>query len=122
MQVPKDDRLHQQGSFKDQHVPLRDPEEGKSPAIGGGHLTRQGDEPELKGPPDPPVKTIADLQREHSAHIEEIGMQAYHDEGQAFIDQQIEAQDRGPIVEGVGYKKHPDDEPPRRVEHRNHAR
>jgi methylmalonyl-CoA mutase N-terminal domain/subunit len=82
---------------------LRNPAEGKSPAIGGGHLTRQGEEarahehrdaPEgyrptigVKGEPiddgerDP--DTIAEEQRRRSAEMEAKGVEAWkaeHDE------------------------------------------
>ena len=109
--TPHDDKLHQQGEFKDQHVPLRDPNAGKGPAIGGGHLTTQGGERVYEGPADPPVETIGDLQRKQSAHYEEMGDQAYHAEGQAVIDQQLEREGRQGTVPGVGYRRDEDDEP-----------
>ncbi len=104
--TPHDDKLHQQGEFKEGHIPLKDPAEGKSPAIGGGHLAKTGEDAP-KGPADPPVETIADLQRKQSAHYEEMGDQAYHAEGQAVIDQQ----GRQGTVPGVGYRRDEDDEP-----------
>lgn len=103
----KDDKLHQQGEFKEGHIPLKDPNAGKGPAIGGGHLTTQGGERVYEGPADPPVETIGDLQRKQSAHYEEMGDQAYHAEGQAVIDQQ----GRQGTVPGVGYRRDEDDEP-----------
>jgi hypothetical protein len=73
--------------------PLRDPAEGKPPAIGGGHLAKQGEEINpgagyarpigVKGEPiedgerDP--DTVAEEQRRRSAEIEAMGVEAYKD-------------------------------------------
>jgi hypothetical protein len=68
--------------------PLRDPAEGKPPALREGHLARQGEEAEgprptigVKGEPiedgerDP--DTIAEEQRRRSVEIETMGIEAW---------------------------------------------
>lgn len=89
MPVPQGDRTHEQGSFKDQHVPLRDPSEGKSPAVIGRDLTRDGEVEQ--GEPDPPVWTVGDEQRERSAYIESVGVEAYKDEIDERSDEERQA-------------------------------
>ena len=98
--TPKDDKSHEQGEFKDQHVPLRDPSEGKSPAVIGYDVARRdaraqenvgpggyGPTIGVRGLPiedgerDP--DTIAEEQRLRSAEMEQMGMakwNAAHDE------------------------------------------
>ena len=70
--------------------PLKDPAAGKSPAIGGGHLTKTGDDKSAAddrptigvrgeaiedGSRDP--GTIAEEQRARSAEIEGMGVEAW---------------------------------------------
>ena len=99
--TPKDDKSHEQGEFKDQHVPLKDPSEGKSPAVIGHNVAtrdargaREDEGPGGYGPTigvrglpiedgerDP--DTIAEEQRRRSAEMEQMGMAAWnaaHDE------------------------------------------
>ena len=106
--------------------PLKDPAEGKSPAIGGGHLTKTGDDPHVEDrnrrPGDPqPIGvaglliedgsrdpgTVAEEQRLRSAEIEAMGVEAWKDS----IDERSDEEKREhPTVEGT-----------RKIEHReNH--
>jgi hypothetical protein len=86
--------------------PLKDPAEGKSPAIGGGHLTRQADARAEELPPDPPVKTVGDEQRERSAYIESIGVEAYKDEIDERDDEERAAHPAIAKVEGAKLEHH----------------
>ena len=80
------------------HPPLKDPAEGKPPAIGGGHLARTGEDPHVddrdRRPGDPqPLGvsglliedgerdpgTVAEEQRARSAEIEAMGVEAWKD-------------------------------------------
>ena len=40
--TPDDDDLHEEGEYKDQHAPLRDPSEGKAPAVIGQDVAQYG--------------------------------------------------------------------------------
>ena len=88
--TPQDDDIHEQGEYKDQHVPLRDPSEGKSPAVIGqdvgawvGNEDEQGvpqehitigvrGEPIEDGERDP--DTIAEEQRRRSEDMQAEGV------------------------------------------------
>jgi hypothetical protein len=67
---------------------------------GGGTLPLGGEEIETYPAPEP-VKTIADEQRERSAYIESIGVEAY----KAEVDNRTEEEKAGlqPQVEGAQY-------------------
>ena len=91
--TPEDDELHEQGEYKDQHVPLRDPSEGRAPAVIGQDVATYGDDPQgtfinqehvtigVLGEPiedgerDP--DTIAEEQRRRSEEMEEQGVGAW---------------------------------------------
>jgi hypothetical protein len=85
----KDDKLHQHGDFKEGHAPLKDPNEGKSPAI---YDPREREQDLGPGGPRPlGVKgdfiddgerdpdTVAEEQRRRSAEIEAMGVEAWKD-------------------------------------------
>ena len=130
----KNDKLHQQGEFKEGHVPLLDPAEGKSPAIGGGHLTdprvderdrtfRPGDPQPIgvsgllieDGERDP--GTVAEEQRARSAEIEAMGVEAW----KASIDERPEEEKLAHPTVVPAPQRYGSDEPApegqRRVEH-----
>ena len=134
----KNDKLHQQGEFKEGHAPLRDPAEGKPPAVGGGHLTdprdprvderdrtfRPGDPQPIgvsgllieDGERDP--GTVAEEQRIRSAEIEAMGVEAYKD---SIDERSEEEKSEHPTVLPPPQRYGSDDEPlpegQRRVEH-----
>ena len=88
--TPDDDNIHEEGEYKDQHVPLRDPSEGRNPAVIGqdvgawnGDFQDQGYAQEhvtvgVKGEPiedgerDP--DTIAEEQRRRSEDMQAEGV------------------------------------------------
>jgi hypothetical protein len=92
--TPGDDETHEQGDYKDQHAPLRDPSEGQVPAVvgqeveaqGGGDFQGQAEaqqapvigvrgEPIEDGERDP--GTIAEEQRRRSEEMNEMGIHAW---------------------------------------------
>jgi hypothetical protein len=117
-QTPQPPNRPAPGSAKPPLPPLRDPAEGKSPAIGGGHLAKQGEEKinpgagyaqpiGVKGEPiedgerDP--DTVAEEQRRRSAEIEAMGVEAYKDS----IDERTpEQRSERAAVEGVRQVEH----------------
>jgi hypothetical protein len=66
-------------------------------ASGGGRLPLTGEEVEAYPPPEP-VKTIGDEQRERSAYIESIGVEAFKAEYDDRVPEDANAQ-----VEGARY-------------------
>jgi hypothetical protein len=87
--TPKDDDIHEQGDYKDQHVPLRDPSEGQNPAVIGQDVAQYsgGDWPEETvvigvageqiedGERDP--DTIAEEQRRRSEDMQAEGVETW---------------------------------------------
>ncbi len=128
-QTARDDKLHEQGEYKQGHVPLRDPTEGKPPAVAGGHVVPQGEERDrgpggyrptigVKGEPiedgerDP--DTIAEEQRRRSDEMAAMGVQAWKE---AHDERSDEEKRQNPLSRGMlPPEAHPDNEP-RRVEH-----
>ena len=87
--TPQDDDIHEEGEYKDQHVPLRDPSEGQNPAVIGQDVgawtgNEQQDyaeehvtvgvrgEPIEDGERDP--DTIAEEQRRRSEEMQAEGL------------------------------------------------
>ena len=102
--TPKDDNIHEQGEYKDQHVPLRDPSEGKSPAVIGQdveawvgndqdpgpqeHVTiGVKGEPIADGERDP--DTVAEEQRMRSEDMQEQGVHAWMAARDSRTEEQI---------------------------------
>jgi hypothetical protein len=73
-------------------------QENRVIASGGGRLPLTGEEVENFAPPEP-VKTIADEQRERSAYIESIGVEAF----KAEYDDRLTATGAQPQIEGAQY-------------------
>ena len=133
----KDDKIHQQGDFKEGHAPLKDPAEGKPPAIGGGHLAKTGephvderDRPLRPGDPQPigvsgqliedgerDPGTVAEEQRARSAEIEAMGVEAWKDS----IDERSDEEKAAHPTVAPAPQRFGSDEPlpegQRRVEH-----
>lgn len=123
---PKDDHIHAQGQGQDKHIPLRDPSEGKSPAVIGHDVTREGVAPGLapgmiigvRGEPiedgerDP--DTIAEEQRRRSAEIEAKGIEAWKAERDERTDEEKAGVQVGGLRPGARPETH--EEPQRRLE------
>ena len=90
--TPEDDNIHEEGEYKDQHVPLRDPSEGRAPAVIGQDVgawtgNEQQDyaeehvtvgvrgEPIEDGERDP--DTIAEEQRRRSEDMQAEGVESW---------------------------------------------
>jgi hypothetical protein len=67
---------------------FRDPSEGLSPAVVGSRELSTGEEQQYEYPPPEPVYTIADEQRERSAYIESIGVEAYKAENDGRTEEE----------------------------------
>ena len=108
--TPEGDDLHEEGEYKDQHVPLRDPSEGKSPAVIGQdlqHWEGEGDfQDQASAQPQPPVigvdgyeiddgerdpGTIAEEQRRRSEEMQEQGVGAWMAARDSRTREQIDA-------------------------------
>jgi hypothetical protein len=74
-------------------------QENRVIASGGGRLPTTGEEVESFAPPEP-VQTIADEQRERSAYIESIGVEAFKAEYDDRLTKEAGAQ---PQIEGAQY-------------------
>ena len=103
---PPDD-LHEEGEYKDQHAPLRDPSEGKAPAVIGQDVTQYGGdfqdqgyaqehvtigvrgEPIEDGERDP--DTIAEEQRMRSEDMQAEGVFAWMAARDSRTDEEIAA-------------------------------
>ena len=104
--TPEDDDIHEQGEYKDQHVPLKDPSEGQAPAVIGQNITQFDDgdfqdqgyaqehvtigvrgEPIEDGERDP--DTIAEEQRRRSEEMQEQGVQAWMTAHDSRSEQEI---------------------------------
>jgi hypothetical protein len=72
-------------------------QENRVIASGGGYLPLTGEAVETFPPPEP-VQTIADEQRERSAYIESIGVEAYKAENDSRTGEEGQ-----PQVEGARY-------------------
>ena len=103
--TPQDDDIHEQGEYKDQHVPLRDPSEGRNPAVIGqdvgawnGDFQDQGyaqehvtvgvrGEPIEDGERDP--DTIAEEQRRRSEDMQAEGVQTWMAQRDSRSEQEL---------------------------------
>lgn len=100
--TPRDDEDHEQGEYKDQHVPLRDPSEGQVPAIVSGSLVDpNAPAPQQYVDPDP-AWTIADEQRARSEEIESMGVEAWKDANDSRTEEEKAAGQ--PQIEGVAFR------------------
>ena len=102
--TPQDDDIHEQGEYKDQHVPLRDPSHGQNPAVIGQdvgawvgneqqdyaeeHVTIGVDgEPIEDGERDP--GTIAEEQRRRSEDMQAEGVQTWMAQRDSRSEQEL---------------------------------
>ena len=133
----KNDKLHQQGDFKEGHAPLRDPTEGKPPAVAGGFVQPYADDrfpidPKLGRRPTIGVKgepiedgerdpdTIAEEQRRRSEEMQAVGVERW-----MYDHDTRSAEEKGPFVaasDRLPAEAHPDAQfqsaqDPKRVEH-----
>jgi hypothetical protein len=103
--TPQDDDIHEEGEYKDQHVPLKDPSEGQAPAVIGqdvgawnGDFQDQGyaqehvtvgvrGEPIEDGERDP--DTIAEEQRRRSEDMQAEGVQTWMAQRDSRSEQEL---------------------------------
>ena len=101
--TPDDDNIHEEGEYKYQHFPLRDPSEGRSPAVIGQNVSYEGDFQGQADVPQPPVMgvagepiedgerdpdTIAEEQRRRAEEMQEVGIVAWMGARDSRTDEQ----------------------------------
>ena len=119
--TPQNDDIHEQGEYKDQHVPLRDPSEGRSPAVIGQDVANWGDQNdyqnEAAAQPQPPVigvegypiedgerdpGTIAEEQRRRSEEMQEQGANWMASRDSRTEEQRRDSEFQGSVIASGG--------------------